>query len=43
MKMVQEIAWMTEQKQPTKNKVKKNISSVIEIKDAINKIIVKEP
>ena len=39
--MVQKIAWMSEQQQPTKNKVKRNLSAVIEIKEAIGQTLEK--
>jgi len=39
--MVQQIAWMSEEKQPTQNKVKRNISTVIEIKEAIDQTLEK--
>ena len=41
LNMVQSIAWMNEQRQPMKNKVKRNISSIIEIKDAIGQTLKK--
>ena len=41
IKMVQEIAWITDRKQPTKNKVKRNLSNIVEIKEAMGQALEK--